>query len=62
MMLNPLDIFWTLTTGAVMVAGGLCVTKADSVPEWLMAATVYGKVAQTSKKNFCVKNFSVPKR
>lgn len=62
MMLNLLDMYLLFTAGAVAVAGYLCVTKRDSVPEWFIAATLYGKVAQTNKKICCLKSFSVPKR
>lgn len=59
---NPLDIFWTLVTTAMLLASCCYFGKKDAAPGLLTAAMLYGKVAETNKKTRLLKGISIPKR
>lgn len=59
---NPLDVFWTLATMAMVLASCCYFVKKDAAPGLLTAAMLYGKVAETNKKTRLLKDISIPKR
>lgn len=59
---NPLDVFWTLVTTAMLLSSCCYFGKKDAAPGLLTAAMLYGKVAETNKNARLLKGISIPKR